>query len=124
MTMLRLFSRAAAVLLAVSGFAAAAVAQNSYVAGIYHEASCPSADPKTMIRMTRGAAQAQSFIPAPDCHPEARVRYLGVIDLPGPMSSSPSGADVSERPKRVHVNAYTRSDGTKVREHVRSAPRD
>jgi hypothetical protein len=46
--------------------------------GVYHEASCPSVDVSRMQRMKRDSAEAVGLLPAPDCHPDVRVRYLGI----------------------------------------------
>lgn len=81
---------------------------------VYHEASCPAVDPQRMTRMKRQAAEARGLLPAPDCHPGLRMRYLG-ISADGAMF--PTTFD-----NRIHVREYTRDDGTGVREHWRSAP--
>lgn len=82
--------------------------------GEYHEASCPSVDTKRMVRMKRSLAEATGWIPAIDCHPDARIRYLGVI--------SPTGFTDTASPRTIHVDEYNRSDGTHVREHFRRPP--
>ena len=81
---------------------------------VYHEASCPSVDPQRMTRMKRSVAEASGLLPAPDCHPEVRVRYLGIVHGGGSSQSASDG--------RIPVREYTRSDGTRVREHWRSEP--
>lgn len=91
--------------LVLFALAPAALAQTiSY----YHEASCPSVDRRTMTRLKRDAAVALGMLPAPDCHPDVRVRYLGI-----------SGALT---PRRIWINEYVRQDGTKVAGHWRSSP--
>ena len=82
----------------------------------YHEVWCPSVDASWMTRMKRTAAVARGLRPAPDCHPERRFVELGTIWSPGP---STAGAPAE---RRVHVDAYTKKDGTHVREHERSYP--
>lgn len=82
--------------------------------GVYHEASCPSVDPQRMIRMKRTVAEASGLLPAPDCHPEVRVRYLGVVE---------GGAISVTDAQRVTVRPYTRADGTQVRGYTRSPPK-
>src|SRR6202008_45790 len=63
------------------------VTENSaFSIGVYHEAGCPSVDTKRMPRMKRGAAEAMGLLPAPDCPPGVRVRYLGVSGASGPSS--------------------------------------
>jgi hypothetical protein len=82
--------------------------------GVYHELTCPSVEPSRMVRMPRAAAAALGSLPAMDCHPDARMRYLGI-----------SGAETAPPPvpsKPVHVDAYIRRDGTPVSAHDRAAP--
>jgi hypothetical protein len=78
----------------------------------YHEASCPSVDRRSMQRMKRTVAIAMGMLPAPDCHPDARVRYLGI--------SGASWSALSDA--RIHVGGYTRADGTQVGPYDRAAP--
>jgi hypothetical protein len=86
--------------------------------GVYHEADCPSVDTKRMVRMKRHAAEVMGLLPAIDCHPDARVRYLGV----GPSGPPPSTIEEAERPRTIHVNGYRRADGTWVGDYQRAAP--
>lgn len=96
--------------LVLFALAPAALAQTiSY----YHEASCPSVDRRTMTRLKRDAAVALGMLPAPDCHPDARVRYLGI-----------SGGGWTAAIPRVHVNGYDRADGTHVPDYDRRPPSD
>ncbi len=81
---------------------------------VYHEAWCPSVDPQRMTRMKRSVAEANGLLPAPDCHPEVRVRYLG------PSAGAPVPESTSTA--RIHVDSYTKADGTHVREHLRNPP--
>jgi hypothetical protein len=82
----------------------------------FHEVWCPSVDTTWMTRVKRTAAVAQGLQPAPDCHPEQRVVYLGTIWSTGPLPSS------APAERRVHVDTYTKKDGTHVGEHERSYP--
>lgn len=97
--------------------AGAALAGSAPVLTIYHEADCPSVDVTRMKRMKRAAAETMGLVPAADCHPDARVRYLGV----GPAGYAPSQVDVADA-KTVRVRSHTRSDGTVVDEHWRRPP--
>ena len=98
------------ILLAIALFTTTpAVAQT-----VYHEAWCPSVDPQRMIRMKRHAAQASGMLPAPDCHPSTRWRYLG-------LSGAGMGPGTNTE-RRIHVDAYMKKDGTHVSEHWRPAP--
>jgi hypothetical protein len=83
--------------------------------GVYHEASCPAVDRSRMQRMKRHAAEAVGLLPAPDCHPNVSVRYLGTCC---PASTVPSG-DTAEM---IPVGEYTRKDGTVVGAHLRRKP--
>lgn len=65
----------------------------------------------------RHTAEAKGLLPAIDCHPDARVRYLGV----GPACPSPSSIE-EDRPRTRYVNGYTRKDGTTVDGYLRAAP--
>jgi hypothetical protein len=87
--------------------------------GVYHEADCPSVDTKRMVRMKRHAAEVMGLLPAIDCHPDARVRYLGV----GPSGPSPSTIEEEGRPRTNRVRGYTRADGTLVPGYLRAPPR-
>ena len=82
--------------------------------GVYHEATCPSTDPSRMVQMTRAAAADLGSLPAPDCHPGERMRYLGISGA----AAAPSPA----APQPVHVAGYWRQDGTYVPPHERAAP--
>jgi hypothetical protein len=82
--------------------------------GVYHEASCPSVDATRMKRMTRTTAEAVGLIPAFDCHPGVRVRYLGIC--------CPASSDTSNAERRVEVDEYTKKDGTHVNGYTRSMP--
>jgi hypothetical protein len=84
--------------------------------GVYHEASCPSVDVSRMQRMKRDSAEAVGLLPAPDCHPDVRVRYLGIS---GASASSPS----TDAERAVQVRGYTRADGTSVDSYTRAYPR-
>ncbi|HEX9985380.1 MAG TPA: hypothetical protein VGF69_19140 [Thermoanaerobaculia bacterium] len=82
-----------------------------------------------MPRLKRAKAEAIGLTPAPDCHPAERMRYLGLSGAWGPAAETASysrGRDSEStstgEPKTVHVNGYTRADGTYVRPHTRSAP--
>jgi hypothetical protein len=90
-------------------------AQSGY--SIYHEAWCPSVDHARMTRMTRHNAEATGVLPAPDCHPETPVRYLGELSLP--EISAPSH---SEKVRDQPVTGYTTRDGRTVGSYMRSAP--
>ncbi|HEY0371800.1 MAG TPA: hypothetical protein VGD79_07345 [Thermoanaerobaculia bacterium] len=106
---------------------------------VYHEASCPSVDRQRMVRLNRQVAVTSGLAPAADCHPEVRVRYLGVSD-PAPSMAGMihvngytrndgtrvSGYDrrPSDPPKEVAVRGYTRADGTYVEPYMRAAPRN
>jgi hypothetical protein len=89
----------------------------------YHEVDCPSVDTTRMVRMKRHVAEAGGLIPAADCHPDARVRYLGVV---GPSGAAPSVAesliDGAGRPRTVHVGGYRRANGTWVDDYLRAPP--
>lgn len=91
--------------------------QAALFAGVYHEAGCPSVDTTRMVRMKRHTAEAKGLLPAIDCHPDARVRYLGV----GPAGPAPSSIEETDRPRTRYVNGYTRKDGTKVGGYLRAA---
>jgi hypothetical protein len=80
----------------------------------FHEVWCPSVDATWMTRMKRTAAVAQGLAPAPDCHPEQRVVYLGTTWSSGPLPPA--------EPRRVHVEGYTKKDGTYVQPHDRAHP--
>jgi hypothetical protein len=92
--------------------------QAAVFTGVYHEASCPSVDTKRMVRMKRHTAEAKGLLLAIDCHPDARIRYLGV----GPSGPSPSSIEDAGRPRTLHVSGYTRADGTIVGGYLRVAP--
>jgi hypothetical protein len=83
--------------------------------GVYHEASCPSVDVSRMQRMKRDSAEAVGLLPAPDCHPHVRVRYLGIS---GASASSPN----TDAERAVQVRGYTRADGTFVDSYTRVFP--
>jgi hypothetical protein len=106
-------------LLLIASISSTAASQAVLFTGVYHEAGCPSVDTTRMVRMKRHTAEAKGLLPAIDCHPDARVRYLGV----GPSGPSPSSIDEASRPRTIDVSGYTRKDGTKVGEHFRAAPR-
>ncbi|MEA2491588.1 MAG: hypothetical protein QOH21_3380, partial [Acidobacteriota bacterium] len=96
--------------------AASAAAQSRLdapgITSVYHEATCPSVDPTRMSRMKRIVAETTGILPAPDCHPDVRVRYLGEI--------CPPSYDVSVPVQRqIRVSSYTRGDGTFVPEYWR-----
>jgi hypothetical protein len=101
---MKIFTR----LFLVIAIAASALSQNAPFMGVYHEASCPSVDVKLMPRMKRTVADASGWLPAPDCHPEVRVRFLGKV------GSVPS----NEPCRMVHVRGHSRA-GTWVDEHWR-----
>lgn len=84
---------------------------------VYHETWCPTVDPLRMTRIKRVAALEGNHIPAADCHRDGAVRYLGQLPF-GEGQPEPATDQ-----KTVHVDAYEKEDGTKVREHWRSAPR-
>lgn len=96
--------------------AAAASAFAADFVAVYHEASCPSVDTTRMLRLKRHLAVASGLVPAADCHPDLRFRYLG---------TSYGGARAPEETaeQRIHVNSHTKQDGTIVRSHTRSRPR-
>lgn len=97
--------------------ARSAPAQLRTSVGMYHEATCASVDRSRMTRMKRGAAVEMGLIPAPDCHPDARVRYLGTTWWPT------SFAEVPTEPESMQVRGYTRHDGTEVGAYTRRRPR-
>ncbi|HEV7763912.1 MAG TPA: hypothetical protein VGQ76_02820 [Thermoanaerobaculia bacterium] len=99
--------------LLVVAFALSAFAQDAPIAGVYHEASCPSVDTKRMPRMKRTVAESSGWLPAPDCHPEVRVRFLGRVGNV-PTSNVPT----TEPCQMVHVNGHWKA-GTWVDEYWR-----
>ncbi len=103
----------------IASISSTASPQAALFAGVYHEAGCPSVDTTRMVRMKRHTAEAKGLLPAIDCHPDARVRYLGV----GPAGPAPSSIEEADRPRTIHVSRYTRKDGTEIGEHLRAAPR-
>jgi hypothetical protein len=106
-------------LLLIASISGTASPQAALFTGVYHEAGCPSVDTTRMVRMKRHAAEAKGLLPAIDCHPDARVRYLGV----GPPGPSPSSIEEVGRPRTIHVSGYTRADGTKVEGYFRAPQR-
>ena len=100
---------------AISGTASP---QAALFTGVYHEAGCPSVDTTRMVRMKRHTAEAKGLLPAIDCHPDARIRYLGA----GPAGPSPSAIEEEDRPRTIDVSGYTRKDGTIVGGYRRAAP--
>jgi hypothetical protein len=70
-----------------------------FYVGVYHEATCPFVDTTRMVRIKRYIAESMGLYPAFDCHPDARVRYLGV----GPSGPSPSRAESIEALGRSSV---------------------
>ena len=104
-------------LLLITSISSTASPQAALFAGVYHEPDCPSVDTTRMVRMKRHTAEAKGLLPAIDCHPDARVRYLGV----GPTGPAPSSIE-EDRPRTRYVNGYTRKDGTSVDGYLRAAP--
>jgi hypothetical protein len=103
-------------LLLIASISGTASPQAALFAGVYHEAGCPSVDPTRMVRMKRHTAEAKGLLPAIDCHPDARIRYLGV----GPAGPAPSAIE-EDRPRTIDVSGYTRKDGTIVGGYRRAA---
>ena len=97
-------------------FALLSLSPPAFAGPYFHEVWCPSVDATWMTRVKRTTAVAQGLLPAPDCHPEQRVVYLGTIWSTGPLPP------IEPAERRVHVDAYTKKDGTHVREHDRSYP--
>jgi hypothetical protein len=117
-TMKKLWSKVRCLMLIVSMLAVDATTfSQAAFSGVYHESSCPSVDTTRMKRMKRSTAEAVGLLPAPDCHPNVRVRYLGVSGASPGFPISPN-ADTA---RTIHVGSYTRDDGTQVDEYTRSA---
>jgi hypothetical protein len=108
--------RTVSIVLLATFLAASAWASWPVAVGMYHEIRCPSVDRTRMTRVKRVAAVEMGLVPAPDCHPDARVRYLGTTWWPTPSLES-----MEER--RVQVRAYDHADGTHVGAHTRSMPK-
>ncbi|HKR63077.1 MAG TPA: hypothetical protein VJZ00_05040 [Thermoanaerobaculia bacterium] len=108
------------VVLLVLVIAVPVFAQTARITGMYHEANCPTVDPQRMTRMKRGAAEAIGLIPAPDCQPGARFRYLGTSSG-GYSPYTAAAANSTDSPTAVHVRAHMR-DGSYVHEYDRSRP--
>jgi hypothetical protein len=89
--------------LMIAAMSGTASPQAALFTGVYHEAGCPSVDTTRMVRMKRHTAEAKGLVPAIDCHPDARVRYLGV----GPSGPSPSTID-EEGVREPFTSADTR----------------
>jgi hypothetical protein len=106
-------------LLLIASISGTASPQAALFTGVYHEAGCPSVDTTRMVRTKRHTAEAKGLLPAIDCHPDARVRYLGV----GPAGPSPSTIEEAGRPRTVQVGDHTKKDGTEVGGYFRAAPR-
>lgn len=91
--------------------------------GVYHEASCPSVDRTRMIRLKRAFAESIGLLPAVDCHPGVRVRYLGISGASFDASTGGSADSPNvNRERAVEVRSYTKSDGTRVEAYTRSGP--
>jgi hypothetical protein len=118
MVSIRCTLRCLLLLLLIASISSMASPQAVLFTGVYHEAGCPSVDTTRMVRMKRHTAEAKGLLPAIDCHPDARVRYLGI----GPAGLPPSTIDEASRPRTIHVSGYTRADGTIVGGYLRSTP--
>jgi hypothetical protein len=119
MVSIRCTLRCLLLLLLIASISSTASPQALLFTGVYHEAGCPSVDTTRMVRMKRHTAEAKGLLPAIDCHPDARVRYLGV----GPPGMAPSTIDEAGRPRTIDVSGYTRKDGTIVQDYLRAPPR-
>jgi hypothetical protein len=99
----------------------------------YHKKSCSHVNSQS-VQMTLSQALEEKYKPCIECHSELLLK-IATDDKPKgepkprksynrqPASSGILGGGVSSGGGTVHVNGYTRKNGTYVAPYTRSAPR-